>query len=208
MGGFDPRVVRAAYDAVADTYVKTFGDDLDDAGLDLDRSVLDGIADGCAALGPVLDLGCGPAHICRYLAARSVDMIGVDFAPAMLAAARRMNPGATLVRSDIRALPVRSRSVAGVIAFYMLQHFARAELSQILGEVRRVLVVGGSLALAVHEGEGEFHPTAEITATCFAGDELVHALTAASFAVETIRRRRPLAHERQGDRVYVTARAS
>jgi hypothetical protein len=39
VNGFDPRVIRAAYEVVADDYLTTFGDDLDH--LPLDRRLLD-----------------------------------------------------------------------------------------------------------------------------------------------------------------------
>jgi ubiquinone/menaquinone biosynthesis C-methylase UbiE len=206
VNGFDPRVISAAYDAVADEYVDTFGADLGQ--LELDRGLLDDLAVQCAGRGAVLDLGCGPGHVGRYLSARAVEVVGVDFAPAMLAVARRMEPGAALVSSDIRALPIRTDSVIGAVAFYVLQHLRRADLGQTLQELRRVLVVGGVVALAVHEGEGEFHPTTEITASSFTRAEITRALRDASFSVETARRRPPLAHERQGERLYLTARAT
>jgi hypothetical protein len=60
-GGFDANVIRSAYEAVVDKYAATFGEDL--AQLELDRRVLDAVAERCGARGVVLDVGCGPAHI-------------------------------------------------------------------------------------------------------------------------------------------------
>ena len=203
MNGFDPRVIRAAYEVAADDYLTTFGDDLDQ--LPLDRSLLDRVAERCVESGWVLDVGCGPAHVCRYLAQRRVTVIGCDFAPAMLAVARRRDPNLLVLGADIRALPVQTGAAAGIVSFYVLQHLRRSDLRTVLQELGRVLQPRGVLLLGVHAGEGEFHPTPEITATRYTADELAEHLTAASFIVETVDHRRPLPHEHQGDRVYVMA---
>jgi ubiquinone/menaquinone biosynthesis C-methylase UbiE len=203
-GGFDPNVIRSAYEAVVDDYAATFGEDL--ARLELDRRVLDGVAQRCAARGLVLDVGCGPAHIARYLVERGAGSVGIDFTPAMLSAARRRDPTLPLLAGDVRALPVRNDSVAGIVAFYVLQHVPRAQLVDVLDEMRRVLVSGGLFAAAFHAGDGEFQVGA-VTATRYRAEELTASLEAASFTVEAVEHRDPLPHERPAPRSYVTARA-
>lgn len=203
--GFDPQVIRAAYAAVADEYLTTFGDDL--AHLDLDRRLLDTLAEYAASTGRVLDIGCGPAHIGRYLAARGVEVIGVDLTPAMLAAATREAARLALVAADLRALPVRTGSVAGITAFYVLQHLPRSALQAALDELRRVLVHDGALLVVAHEGEGEFQPAAGLTATRYTDHELAAHCDRASLRVESVHHRGPLPHEHQGDKCYVLARA-
>jgi SAM-dependent methyltransferase len=198
-------VIRAAYDAFASEYLTTFGDDL--AHLDLDRRLLTELAEHAAGVGRVLDIGCGPGHVGRYLCAHGVDVIGVDFAPAMLAVARQAEPRLAVVAADLRALPVRSGSVAGVVLFYVLQHLPRSELQPALRELRRALAPGGVLVAAVHGGEGEFQAAPDITATRYTERELASHLAAASLPVESVHHREPLAHEYQAPRFYVVARA-
>jgi ubiquinone/menaquinone biosynthesis C-methylase UbiE len=203
-GGFDANVIRAAYEAVVDDYAATFGEDL--AHLDLDRRVLDGMAERCAARGLVLDVGCGPAHLARYVAERGAGSVGIDFTPAMLGAARLRDPTLPLLAGDVRALPVRNNSVAGIVAFYVLQHVPRAQLVDVLHEMRRALMGDGLFAAAFHAGDGEFQVGA-VTATSYRVDELTASLEAASFTVETVEHRDPLPHERPAPRSYLTARA-
>ena len=203
--GFDTQVIRAAYAAVADDYLASFGGDL--ARLDLDRRLLDTLAGYAASTGRVLDVGCGPAHIGRYLATRGIEVIGADLTPAMLAAANREVPRLALVAADVRALPVRSSSVAGITAFYVLQHLPRAALQAVLDEFRRVLVRDGTLLVVAHEGESEFEPATGIKATRYTGHELAAHCDRASLRVESVHRRGPLPHEHQGDKCYVLARA-
>lgn len=204
--GFDPKVIGTAYAAVAAEYASTFGDDLEH--LDLDRRLLDTMAEHAAGVGPVLDIGCGPAQVGRYLAARNVDIIGIDLAPTMLALARNGEARIAPVAADLRALPVRSGSVSGVVAFYVLQHLPRSGLRTALLELRRVLERGGMVLVAVHAGAGEFRPAADITATLYTAAEVEAHLAGASFVVEATHNRGPLPHERQGDRIYVVARAA
>jgi ubiquinone/menaquinone biosynthesis C-methylase UbiE len=202
--GFDANVIRSAYAAVVDEYAATFGEDL--AQLELDRRVLDAVAARCAARGVVLDLGCGPAHIARYLVERGAGSVGIDFTPAMLGAARPRDRTLPLAAGDVRALPVRDRSVAGIVAFYVLQHVPRAQLGGVLREMRRVLIGEGLFAAAFHAGDGELQVGA-VTATRYRAEELGAYLEAASFVVETIEHREPLPHEHPGPRSYLTARA-
>jgi SAM-dependent methyltransferase len=206
--GFDPAVLRAAYYAVAPEYAQTFGSDLDH--LELDTELLDQIA-ATAAGGLVLDIGCGPAQAGGYLAARGARVLGLDLSAGMLAsaAARHGGLGLQVACADLRRLPVRDRCCAGVTLFYVLHHLPREDLPLALAELGRVLVPGGGLLLATHEGSGEFfadgHPG--ITGTLYSGAELDCALTGAGFGRVQVRTRDPLPHERQSGRVYVTATA-
>jgi SAM-dependent methyltransferase len=200
--GFDPAVLRDAYDAIAPEYAAKFGGDLDQ--LDLDRTLL-GFAATAAAAGLVLDVGCGPAQAGGYLAGRGTRVLGLDLSAGMTAAAvdRYGSLGLLAVRADMRRLPLRSRSCGGPV----LHHLPRGDLPAVLGEFGRVLAPGAVLLLATHEGTGEFvaegHP--DIKGTLYTGAELELALTAAGFRNVQVRRRDPLPHERQSGRIYVTA---
>lgn len=192
MSGFDSRAVTRTYSAVAEDYARTYADHLDR--VEVDREMLDATARRATGDGPVVDLGCGPAHVGGYLAEWGCDVVGVDAALGMLAVARRRNPGLSLLAGDMRGLPLRSGSCAGLVAFYLLHHVPRAELRLVLRELRRVLLAGGPLLVATHAGAGEFRSRSgldgqEITGTLYADDELVRALAAEQFAVDAVRHR-------------------
>ena len=212
-GGFDRRVIAAAYDGVAAEYAAKFAGDL--AGLPLDRELLDSIRQRAGGAGPVLDIGCGPAQAGAYLAARGTRGAGIDAAPGMLAAAASRHTALRqagllgLAAADMRALPVADGSCAAAVSLYALHHLPRAELPAVLREFRRVLAPAGALLLATHEGTGEFATAnPQITGTRYTGDELRRALTRASFRVDQVRQRDPLPHEMQSGRIYVIAAAS
>src|SRR5688572_1020675 len=88
-----PRV-RSTYDAVADDYATTYGDELDHN--PLHRGIFDCFATlvtSSGLEGAVGDVGCGPGHVAAYLAGRGVPVVGVDLSPAMVEVARRRHPG-------------------------------------------------------------------------------------------------------------------
>jgi SAM-dependent methyltransferase len=205
-GGFDPKVLRDAYDAIAPEYAAKFGGDLDQ--LDLDRALLDFVA-ATAAGGLVLDVGCGPAQAGGYLAAGGARVLGLDLSAAMAAAALDGygSLGLLAARADMRQLPLPAGSCAGAASFYALHHLPRGDLPAMLAEFGRVLAPGAVLLLATHEGTGEFaadgHP--DIKGTLYTGEELESALTRTGFRCVQLHRRAPLPHERQSPRVYVIA---
>ncbi len=211
MEPFDPRVVGAAYDTVAGDYVWAFGDDLER--LPLDRSVLNEFAARLGRSGVVLDLGCGPAQVGAYLTDRGLRVVGVDLALQMLRLALRRSPVVRLTCGDLRELPLRAHSFAGVVAFYSIHHLRRDELPEGLSEIRRVLSAGGRLLIATHLGEGEKytgeflgHRIASVGGTMYREPELRAALEQQSFAIENIQTRDPLDNEYPCQRVYITAR--
>jgi SAM-dependent methyltransferase len=207
--GFDPAVVRDAYDAIAPEYAAKFGGDLER--LELDRALLDFLA-ATAAGGLVLDVGCGPAQAGGYLAAHGSRVLGLDLSGRMLASAvaRHGALGFRGARADLRQLPLLSRSCAGATSFYALHHLPREDLPTALSEFGRVLAPGAVLLLATHEGTGEFaaEDRPDIRGTLYTGQELEDALTRVGFRSVQIRTRDPLPHERQSGRVYATAVAT
>jgi ubiquinone/menaquinone biosynthesis C-methylase UbiE len=211
MEPFDPNVVGAAYDTVAGDYVRVFGDDLER--LPLDRSVLDDFAAGLAPSQIVLDVGCGPAQVGAYLTDRGLRVVGVDLALQMLRLALQRSPAVRLTCGDLRELPFRPHSFAGVVAFYSIHHLQREELPEGLAEIRRVLSTGGRLLIATHLGEGEKyteeflgHRIASVGGTMYREPELRAALERQSFAIENIQTRHPLDNEYPSQRIYLTAR--
>lgn len=100
---------------------------------------------------PAVELGCGTGRIAIPLLKAGHTVIGVDRSDAMLARARRrarragVFDRALFLRSDIRALPLRTRRVDFVIAPYgMLQSLTRdRDLTSTLGSVARILRKGG-----------------------------------------------------------------
>jgi SAM-dependent methyltransferase len=93
-----------------------------------------------------LDLGCGAAPGLRYLGARGAVAVGADVSAAALGAARRLLPGARLVRCDLEGgLPFQSGRFELLLLSEIVEHVAT--LPALLAECRRVLAPGGALVL-------------------------------------------------------------
>jgi ubiquinone/menaquinone biosynthesis C-methylase UbiE len=207
---FDASAVRAAYDLVAEDYVAAFGDDL--SRLVIDRSVLDEATERFG-VGPVLDLGCGPGQVAEYLSVRGVEVVGLDLATQMLRLAAKRTGRDRFTCGDMRALPFRSQSFSAVVAFYSVHHLPRSDLSSALREIHRVLAPDGIFVIATHLGHGEVytnqflgHEYETVGGTLYGEAELRDALVRLSFTVEQARRRDPLPHEHQSQRIYLIVR--
>lgn len=151
----DAMDVRESYDSAADAYAQHLASELDRK--PLDRHLLNRFAEATRGRGPVADVGCGPGHIARYLHDQGVTVLGIDLSPAMITCAARLNAGLDFRVGDMRDLNLPSASLAGVIAFYSIVHFASSELGSVMREVRRVLADGAPALVSFHIGTEVVH---------------------------------------------------
>ncbi len=72
------RLTRTGYDIVAEEYAILIPDLSAETSLDV--AMIDDFAGRCrhAPMGPVADVGCGTGRVAAHLAARGVDVFGVD----------------------------------------------------------------------------------------------------------------------------------
>ncbi len=203
--------VQSGYDLVADEYARRIYDELQYKPLDC--KLLDRFSGSVRNAGTVCDLGCGPGHIARYLRGQGVEICGMDVSAGMIQCARRLNPGIQFNQGDMRALPVKDNSWAGIAAFYAIVNLAHDDLVQALRETMRVLMPGGRLLLSFHIGEDtsqiedlwdsgtalEFH--------FFRVSTVVGAIRRAGFEIEEIIEREPYGSdvEYQSRRAYIFA---
>jgi SAM-dependent methyltransferase len=99
--------------------------------------------------GPVFDLACGGGRHLRALARGGAWACGVDLSAELLRLAAAGAPRPRLVRGDLRALPFRSGAAASALCLFSSFGYFEddAENLRVLGEMRRVLRVGGCLVL-------------------------------------------------------------
>jgi SAM-dependent methyltransferase len=198
--------VRQVYQDMAAGYAVRFGDEL--AQPDADTEFLDAALADLPA-GPVLDVGCGPAQVGRYLLARGLQPVGIDLAPGMLAEAARLVPGARLLVADLLDLPLRAGSCAAAVASYSLHHLPKARLGPALAGLRDVLAPGGVLVIITHGGSGEElleQFGGRVVLSLYAPDELAGLLSGSGLAPELIRSRPPRPGEYPADKIRISAR--
>lgn len=132
-----PRV-RANFDRAAATYGEAAA---------VQRQVARALFERIAVDAPparIVDAGCGIGIAAPLLARHwpEADVVGVDFAPAML---RQCPPGLDRIAGDVEALPLRDACADLYFSSLTLQW---CDLTASLAEAHRVLAPGGTLAVA------------------------------------------------------------
>jgi SAM-dependent methyltransferase len=203
--------VQSGYDLVADEYARRIYDELKNK--PLDRRLLDRFAESVRHAGVACDLGCGPGQIARYLHDCGIQVCGMDLSAGMVERARRLNPGIQFHQGDMRALPVKDSTWAGIAAFYAIVHLPPRDLDQALQEMLRVLVPEGRLLLSFHSGEDRsqvedlWDSGAALEFHFFRVETVARHLRNAGFEIEEIIEREPYAPEveYQSRRAYIFA---
>jgi len=149
--------VRSSYDRVADNYVAMGVGDL--ASTPWLRAALAAFAEDVAALGPVLDVGCGPGTVTAHLAGLGVRVSGVDLSPRMIAHARRLHPGLQFSVASATDLRLDDASLGGVLGWWSLFNLPRDVLPDVLVSFAHALVPGGQVLVGAHVGDGDVDRT-------------------------------------------------
>jgi ubiquinone/menaquinone biosynthesis C-methylase UbiE len=203
--------VQSGYDLVADEYARRIYDELQHKPLDC--QLLDRFAESVRHAGVACDLGCGPGQIARYLHARGIQVCGMDLSAGMVARARQLNPDIQFNQGDMRALPVKDNTWAGIAAFYAIVNLPSHDLVPALREMLRVLVPGGRLLLSFHIGEDTsqiedlWDSGAALEFHFFRVETVASYIRSAGFEVEEMIEREPYAPEveYQSQRAYIFA---
>lgn len=116
-----------------------------------------------------LEVGCGEGRVCRDLASRGYETVGLDASVTLVAAAASADPDGVYVTGLAEALPFADESFDLVVSYNSLMDVV--DMPSTLAEIGRVLRSGGRFCACV------LHPL--IDAGRFAGDS-----DAAPFVVE------------------------
>jgi SAM-dependent methyltransferase len=95
----------------------------------------------------LLDVSTGTGHIAAEAARRAAEVVGIDFAPTMIEAAKRNHPDIDFVVGDAEALDFPAASFDRVACGFGLLHFGNPDAA--IAEARRVLRAGGRYAFTV-----------------------------------------------------------
>jgi SAM-dependent methyltransferase len=97
--------------------------------------------------GIFVEAGCGTAQSSGRLGELRRRLVALDFSPFALNESRHVPVFAGSVQGDIRRLPFRDGSVAGIWNLGVMEHFSEKNGLAILVEFRRVLESGGVVVL-------------------------------------------------------------
>ncbi|MBL0336671.1 MAG: class I SAM-dependent methyltransferase [Chitinophagaceae bacterium] len=116
----------------------------------------------------ILDLGCGPGNITRYLLTKNpgYKILGFDIAPNMIKLAKQNNPGASFQVMDIREIGKMEAEYDGIICGFSLPYLSPEESLQLISDTYDLLTEKGVLYLSFVEGD----PTQSGFQTASTGD--------------------------------------
>jgi SAM-dependent methyltransferase len=151
-------VPRAVYDMASERYVQFVGTEISAATeCAMDQSLLVAFT-GLVTQGTVqrvADLGCGPGRVAAFMAARGLDVFGVDVSRAMITIARGAHPHIPFEEARLDALPIGTGLLAGAVCWYSIIYTPLERLNEAFAELARVVLPGGYVLLAFQAGTGE-----------------------------------------------------
>jgi SAM-dependent methyltransferase len=97
--------------------------------------------------GRALEVGCGEGRVCRDLRAHGYEVVGLDAAPSLVAAAVDADPGGRYVAGPAESLPFTDASFDLVLAYNSLMDVE--DMPRSVAEAARVLRPGGHFCACV-----------------------------------------------------------
>ena len=209
---------RAVYDATAEVYAQLVGTELTaDIEGPVDRAFLGAFVEfvSGATAGLVADVGCGPGRVAAFLAARGLDVVGVDVSPAMLAVARDAHPGIRFDEGRLTALSFADGSLAGAVCWYSIIHTPPDQLDDVFAELTRVLARDGHLLVAFQAGDGgrvqradAYGTDISLTNYRHSADDVTRHMAAAGLRVHARAEREPELQHESTPQAFILARSA
>jgi len=105
----------------------------------------------------VLDIGCGPGNISRYVLSKrpGFHINGIDIAPNMIELARKNIPNATFQILDSRNIKKLNKKYDGIICGFCLPYLSEPDGNKCIADCADMLTDQGVFYLSFMEGEPE-----------------------------------------------------
>lgn len=103
----------------------------------------------------ILELGCGPGNITRYLLSQRPDFVihGIDVAPNMIELAKKNNPAASFSVIDVRQIQQLTDTYDAIIAGFCIPYLSDKETTALIGNSHNLLQDNGLIYLSFVEGD-------------------------------------------------------
>ena len=105
----------------------------------------------------VLEIGCGPGNITRYLLAKRPDLeiLGTDISPNMIELAKRNCPTAKFELADSRKIETITSRFDGIVCGFCLPYLSELDVEKFVFDCKNLLNENGVIYLSFVEGEKE-----------------------------------------------------
>ncbi len=105
----------------------------------------------------VLDIGCGPGNITKYLLSKnpSYKITGIDYAPNMIELAKQNNPKAKFQVLNSKKISSLKQKFDGIICGFCIPYLTPSETQQFISDCSDLLNEKGVLYLSFVEGNSE-----------------------------------------------------
>ena len=103
----------------------------------------------------LLEIGCGPGNITKYLLTQRPDfeIFGIDIAPNMVELAKRNNPTASFAIMDSRQISNLDKKYDGIISGFCLPYLSQTESNELIANSYELLNDNGLFYLSFVEGD-------------------------------------------------------
>lgn len=103
----------------------------------------------------ILEIGCGPGNISRYLLSKRPDfkILGIDVAPNMIELAERNNPNAKFSVMDCRDIGTLHATFDGIICGFCLPYLSHGDGHKLIDDAMKMLNEHGIIYLSFVEGD-------------------------------------------------------
>lgn len=103
----------------------------------------------------LLEIGCGPGNITRYLLSKRPDftIYGIDISPNMIELAKANNPSASFDVMDCREISIIQSKFDGVVCGFCFPYLSQSDVSKLISDCYNLLTTGGVLYMSFVEGE-------------------------------------------------------
>jgi 2-polyprenyl-3-methyl-5-hydroxy-6-metoxy-1,4-benzoquinol methylase len=103
----------------------------------------------------ILEIGCGPGNITKYLLSKrpDFDILGIDIAQNMIELAERNNPNARFAIMDSREISKIRAKYDGIICGFCLPYLSQTESEKLIFDAKHLLNESGLLYISFVEGD-------------------------------------------------------
>lgn len=103
----------------------------------------------------ILDIGCGPGNITKYLLSKRADfdIFGIDIAPNMIELAKGNNPEAKFAIMDSRNIHELRTKYDGIVCGFCLPYLSPTDMARLISDSRCLLNENGLIYLSFVEGD-------------------------------------------------------